>query len=87
MVKFCKIFGGILLENLWNFKKNSVKFWEYIGEIMKTTGEVLGVNFGEILKKMWWNFEKSLVESWETFGKILEKNWRSFRENLVKSWE
>ncbi len=54
------MFDGILLENLWNFKKNSVKFWENIGEILKTTGVVLNVNFGEILKEVWWNFEKSL---------------------------
>ncbi len=87
MMKFCENFDGILHENLWNFKKNTVKFWENIGEILKKIGVVLGVNFGEILKKMLWNFEKSLVKSWSTFGEILEKNWWSCRENLVKSWE
>ncbi len=82
IVKFCKKFGGILQENLWNLKKNSLEFWEYISEILKKIGEVLYVNFGDILKKMWWNFVKSLVAFYKKIYEILRKIRLNFERSM-----
>ncbi len=72
-------FGEILWENWWNFGENSVKFWEYIGEILRKILEKIWKKIGELLWKIWWHLEKNLVKLKEKFGEVLGKI-------LVKFW-